>query len=82
MLEHPLYPAVPAQPSASREWEELGSDNPSGADNQQERPASVERPSQLLRKSVSLMIIRDPAIWNPQRPYAACLIGSEMKIWS
>ena len=56
----------------------MGSDNPSSADNQQERPDSVawwvvgSHPTHALS-----------AIWNPQRPYASHLTSTgEMKRWS
>src|SRR5437870_10017015 len=39
MLETPLYPAVLVDVTPSIEDRDMSSDNPSGADNQQERPS-------------------------------------------
>ena len=58
-----------------------GGDNVSGAVNQQERPASIQR---LVDPRESVGVVVD-FCWrrNPQRPYASQLISTdELKIWS
>jgi hypothetical protein len=72
-----VYPTVLVRVAPRWLGEDMSSDNPPGADNQQERPSSSFSVS-FVRITESLLEGR-----NPQRPYAELLLEARrMKRWS